>query len=76
LINRLLYVNGKGYWRCGQPDGTFNEVRHCYDFLAVVDNTAGAETGNERVFLKSTAWREMDAGARAGRRRLDLEHPP
>jgi hypothetical protein len=37
-INQLLYVNGKGFWRCGQPDGTFNEVRHCYDFLAVLDN--------------------------------------
>jgi len=37
-INRLLYVDGKGWWRCGQPDGTFNEVRHCYDFLAVLDN--------------------------------------
>ena len=39
-INRLLYVNGKGYWRCGQPDGSFNEVRHCYDLLAVLDNMA------------------------------------
>lgn len=37
-INRILYVSGKGYWRCGQPDGTFNEVRHCYDFLSVLDN--------------------------------------
>ena len=37
-INRLLYVNGKGWWRCGQPDGSYNEVRHCYDFLAVLDN--------------------------------------
>ncbi|HEY1499301.1 MAG TPA: twin-arginine translocation signal domain-containing protein [Acidobacteriaceae bacterium] len=37
-INRLLYVDGKGWWRCGQPGGSFNEVRHCYDFLAVLDN--------------------------------------
>jgi hypothetical protein len=37
-INRLLYVDGKGWWRCGQPGGGFNEVRHCYDFLAVLDN--------------------------------------
>jgi hypothetical protein len=37
-INRVLYVDGKGWWRCGQPDGSFNEVRHCYDFLAVLDN--------------------------------------
>ena len=32
-INRLLYVQGKGFWRAGQPDGSFNEVRHCYDLL-------------------------------------------
>ena len=25
------------YWRCGQPDGTYNEVRHAYDFLTVLD---------------------------------------
>jgi hypothetical protein len=36
-INRLLYVEGKGWWKCGQPDGTFNEVRHCYDLLTVLD---------------------------------------
>jgi hypothetical protein len=39
-INQLLYVDGKGWWRCGQPDGTFYEVRHCYDFLAVLDHMA------------------------------------
>jgi hypothetical protein len=36
-IVRLLYVAGKGYWRCGQPDGSYNEVRHAYDFLTVLD---------------------------------------
>ncbi len=36
-INRLLYVDGKGWWRCGLLDGTYNEVRHCYDFLTVLD---------------------------------------
>lgn len=36
-INRLLYVKGKGWWRCRQPDGSYNEVRHCYDFLTVLD---------------------------------------
>ena len=37
-INRELYVEGRGYWRCRQPDGSFYEVRHCYDFLAVLDS--------------------------------------
>lgn len=27
-----LYVDGKGIWKCKQPDGSFNEVHHCYDF--------------------------------------------
>ena len=50
-INRLLYVEGKGWWRCGQPDGTFNEVRHCYDFLAVLDSMSSD--------LSETQKREM-----------------
>lgn len=37
-INQTLYVDGMGWWRAGQPDGSFNEVRHCYDFLAVADS--------------------------------------
>jgi hypothetical protein len=36
-INKLLYAEGKGWWRAMQPDGTSNEVRHCYDFLAIPD---------------------------------------
>lgn len=47
-INRLLYVDGKGWWRCGQPDGTFNEVRHCYDFLAVLDNMSEDLTARQK----------------------------
>lgn len=27
-----LYVPGKGIWKCKLPDGTYNEVHHCYDF--------------------------------------------
>jgi hypothetical protein len=47
-INRILYVNGKGWWRCGQLDGTFNEVRHCYDFLAVLDNMSEDLTAQQK----------------------------
>lgn len=47
-INRLLYVDGKGWWRCGQPDGSFNEVRHCYDFLAVLDNMSEDLTARQK----------------------------
>jgi hypothetical protein len=27
-INEKLYVQGKGWWKCGYPDGSFVEVRH------------------------------------------------
>lgn len=41
LENTLsLYVKGKGYWRCRQPDGSFHEVRHLYDFIAVLESVA------------------------------------
>ena len=49
----------KGYWRCGQPDGTFNEVRHCYDFLAVVDNMADDLTPAQKQEMSAFFWREL-----------------
>lgn len=58
-INHLLYVNGKGYWRCGQPDGTFNEVRHCYDFLAILDNMAEDLTAAQKNEMSDFFWREL-----------------
>jgi hypothetical protein len=58
-VNRLLYVNGKGYWRCGQPDGTFNEVRHCYDLLAVLDNMAEDLTPRQKHEMSEFFWREL-----------------
>jgi hypothetical protein len=35
-----LYAEGKGYWRCRQPDGSFNDVHHVYDFVAVLESIA------------------------------------
>jgi len=58
-INRLLYVNGRGYWRCGQPDGTFNEVRHCYDFLSVLDNMAEDLSPAQKQEMSEFFWREL-----------------
>ena len=58
-INHLLYVDGKGYWRCAQPDGTFNEVRHCYDFLAVLDNMAEDLTSTQKREMSGFFWREL-----------------
>lgn len=58
-INRLLYVNGKGYWRCGQPDGAFNEVRHCYDFLAVLDNMPEDLSPTQKQEMAAFFWHEL-----------------
>lgn len=58
-INQLLYVKGKGYWRCGQPDGTFNEVRHCYDFLAVLDNMSEDLSPAQKNEMSEFFWREL-----------------
>ncbi len=58
-INKLLYVNGKGCWRCGQPDGTFNEVRHCYDFLSVLDNMADDLTPQQKAEMSRFFWSEL-----------------
>jgi hypothetical protein len=58
-ITRLLYVNGKGYWRCAQPDGSFNEVRHCYDFLAVLDNMSEDLSPAQKHEMNDFFWREL-----------------
>jgi hypothetical protein len=32
-----LYVPGKGYWHARSPDGSLREVRHCYDFITLLN---------------------------------------
>lgn len=46
-----LYAEGKGYWRCRQPDGSYTDVHHIYDFVAVLESIAGD--------LPETVHREM-----------------
>ncbi len=58
-IVHLLYVEGKGYWRCAQPDGSFNEVRHCYDFLGVLDNMAEDLSPAQKREMNEFFWREL-----------------
>tara|TARA_S200000501_G_scaffold180959_1_gene170396 strand:+ start:3188 stop:5236 length:2049 start_codon:yes stop_codon:yes gene_type:complete len=36
-----LYVEGKGFWRARQPNGSLLDVRHAYDFFTVI-NTIGS----------------------------------
>ena len=58
-INRLLYVQGKGYWRCGQPDGSYNEVRHCYDLLSVFDNMDQDLSDKQKREMGRFFWTEL-----------------
>lgn len=58
-INRLLYVDGKGWWRAGQLDNTFNEVRHCYDFLSVADNMLPDLSQKQKTEMSEFFWREL-----------------
>jgi len=58
-INRLLYVEGKGWWRAGQLDGTFNEVRHCYDFIAVADSMADDLSPKQKREMTHFFWSEL-----------------
>ncbi len=58
-INRLLYVRRKGWWRCEQPDGTFNQVRHCYDLLSVLDNMFEDLSGQQKEEISDFFWREL-----------------
>jgi len=47
-----LYVPGKGIWHCRLPDGSLNEVRHCYDFgtvLITIGATLSKQTKAEMV---------------------------
>jgi hypothetical protein len=58
-INRLLYVDGKGWWKCGQPDGTYIEVRHCYDFLAVLDNMSQDLSAKQKQEMSHFFWEQL-----------------
>jgi hypothetical protein len=58
-ILRQLYVEGKGWWRAGQLDGTFNEVRHCYDFIAVAENMADDLNRNQKSEMTHFFWSQL-----------------
>jgi hypothetical protein len=58
-INEVLYVKGKGWWRCGQPDGSFNEVRHCYDFIAVIDNMSEYLSADQKREMAHFFWSQL-----------------
>lgn len=58
-INRVLYVKGKGWWKCGQPDGSFNEVRHCYDLLTILDTMVEDLSPSQTREMSHFFWTEL-----------------
>jgi len=58
-INQKLYVQGKGWWKCGYPDGSFVEVRHCYDFLSVLDNMAEDLSATQTQEMSGFFWEQL-----------------
>ncbi len=58
-INQKLYVQGKGFWKCGQPDGSFTQVRHCYDLLSVLDNMFEDLTATQKQEMSRLFWEEF-----------------
>ena len=58
-INRLLYVDGKGWWRCGQPDGTYKEVRHCLDLLTILDTMFEDLSDRQKAEMSRFFWSEL-----------------
>ena len=58
-INDKLYVAGKGWWQCGYPDGSFVEVRHCYDFLSVIDNMFEDLSESQKAEMNGFFWQEL-----------------
>ena len=58
-INEKLYVGGKGWWKCGQPDGSYFEVGHCYDFLSVLDNMSQDLSDSQKKEMSRFFWEEL-----------------
>jgi hypothetical protein len=58
-INRSLYVKGKGWWRCGLPDGSYNEVRHCYDLLTILDTMCDDLSDTQKKEMSNFFWTEL-----------------
>lgn len=58
-INRMLYVKGRGYWRCRQPNGSYYEVRHCYDLLTVLDTMFEDLSASQKQEMSHFFWTQL-----------------
>jgi len=54
-----LYVDGKGIWRCRLPDGSYNEVHHCYDFGTTLMNIGDLMPDKQKKDMVAFFKREL-----------------
>jgi len=54
-----LYVDGKGIWRCRLPDGSYNEVHHCYDFGTTLMNIGDLMPQKQKTEMVAFFKREL-----------------
>jgi hypothetical protein len=57
-VNKL-YAEGKGYWCARFPDGSLREVRHCYDFLTVLNTMADDLSESQKREMTDFFMREL-----------------
>ena len=43
-----LYSDGNGYWNARFPDGRLVEIRHCYDFITILNTIADDLSPNQK----------------------------
>ena len=54
-----LYVPGKGIWKCRLPDGSYNEVHHCYDFGTTLMNIGDMMPAQQKKEMVDFFVREL-----------------
>jgi hypothetical protein len=54
-----LYVDGKGYWNARFPDGSLREVRHCYDFITLLNSMSADLSEKQKREMTEFFVREL-----------------
>jgi len=54
-----LYVPEVGIWKCKLPDGSFNEVHHCYDFGTTLMNIGDMMSATQKKEIVGFFQREL-----------------
>jgi hypothetical protein len=54
-----LYVPGRGIWKCRLPDGSYNEVHHCYDFGTTLMNIGDMMPASQKREMVDFFVREL-----------------